>query len=87
MKKIGITAALSMLIAGLWMAGCGGGTPNCDAYIAAAKACCDKAPDAATKTSCNSQQDAAAKLLKDAATAAGTDCADGSDKTIVCPYK
>lgn len=85
MKKIGLVAVLAILGSMMWTVGCGGGTPNCDAYIAAAKACCDKLTDAAAKTACQTQMNASGKALTDAANAAGTDCSDGIDKTVVCP--
>ena len=81
MKKIGITAALSMLIAGLWMAGCGG-TPNCDAYSKAVDDCCTKAKTDSDKAICDTQK-AAAKAATDLAGQLGTDC---GTSTYTCPF-
>lgn len=80
MKKIGITAALSMFIAGMWMAGCGGGTPNCDAYVKAIDDCCAKS--SADANACTTLK-STAKAAQDAAKQLGTDCGTA---TFTCPY-
>lgn len=82
MKKIGITAALSMLIAGLWMVGCGG-TPNCDAYSKSVDDCCAKASTDADKAACDQQKSAAAAATE-LAKQLGTDC---GTSTFTCPFK
>lgn len=80
MKKIGLLAVLSM-VGMIWAAGCGGGTPNCDALTKAVDDCCAK--DSADAAQCDALK-ASAKASTDLASQLGTDC---SSSAFTCPFQ